>query len=153
MGDDLVIGWIPMILGASLCYDANKTNPLPTDPMHLGPLVAGAIILVLSAASETIRKTALGVVAVALTPFIAVQFLETELAIGVTLLVCGFLYIQLPWDLIPDSWPLIGRLDDLIFGWSFMVVGAAITYMHKPDTIQNMARIALDGVKNATMSN
>jgi uncharacterized membrane protein YkvA (DUF1232 family) len=150
--DDLVIGWLPMALGASLCYDANKTNPLPTDPMHVGPLVAGAIVLVLSAASETIRKTALGVVAIVLTPFISVQFLEIDLAIGVTLLVCGFLYIQLPWDLIPDSLPLIGRLDDMIFGWGFMVAGAAIVYLSKPDTIQNIIRIAADGVNNATMS-
>jgi len=148
--DDLVIGWGGMALGAFFCYEADKQDKLPRDAMHLGPLAAGAAVLLLSAIWKGFRETALGLISMVLTPFIASMFLETNLAIAVSLLVCGFIYIQLPWDLIPDRWPVIGRLDDMIFGWGFMIAGATILYMTQdPAAIQAMMHHVVQGIKQA----
>lgn len=152
--DDFLIGICPIAFGFFCCYEANKKEPLPTDPMHTVPLAVGAIVLLLSAVSKSFRETALGVIAMILTPILALDFLpQKELAVGVTLLVWGFLYIQLPWDLIPDKIPLIGRLDDMVFGWGFIIAGAAILWINKPEELGNIiSNAAAEGVKGETVS-
>jgi len=144
--DDILIGWLPMALGAFLCYEADKTHPLPRDTLHLAPLGIGGAVLILSAISDQFRDTVLGVVALCLTPLVAVEFLpEFEMAVGVTLFIWGMIYLQLPYDLIPDKWPYIGRLDDAIFGWGFMLAGITILALNTvtdPASLPRMVRCA-----------
>merc|ERR1712151_823888 len=113
-------------------------------------LAVGAIVLLLSTISTSFKNTMLGLVTMFLTPFICVTYLEANVAIGVTLVVWGFIYLQLPWDLIPDSLPFIGKLDDLIFGWCFMLVGIAILSGNRPEDVRTMVQNAFDGVYTLT---
>jgi hypothetical protein len=62
--------------------------------MHLGPLAVCAFVLFLSAVSRSFRERALGEVASVLTPFIAIAFLHPMVAVGVTLLIWSFIYMQ-----------------------------------------------------------
>lgn len=141
--DDLIIGYGSMAFGAFCCYEADIANPIPRDAMHLGPLAVGAFFLLLSAISTSFKKTALGVMTMLLTPLVCFQYLEANVATGVILVVWGFIYLQLPWDLIPDSLPFIGKLDDIIFGWCFMLVGITILSMNRPESVHAMLHNAV----------
>lgn len=151
--DDLAFGWVPLFLGVYFCFEADKKFPLPRDPQALAPLAIGMVTLLLCALSEKIRGTLLGVAGIILTPFISIQLLdELNLAVGVTLFVWGFIYLQLPYDLIPDSCPCIGKLDDMIFGWGFMLAGAAVMVVHNPAILKDALEkgtMLFEGAKQA----
>lgn len=67
------------------------------------------------AASDTLKHQMLTMLALAGNFFLWNLILPSrEWILGATLLVSGLLYLALPYDLIPDSVPLIGRLDNYI---------------------------------------
>jgi len=92
--DDLVFGWGSMAVGTFFCYEADQQVKMPRDAMHLGPLAVCALVLFLSTVSKSFKQRALGKVTSVLTPFIAIAFLHPMVAVGVTLLMWGFIYMQ-----------------------------------------------------------
>jgi len=141
--DDLVLGLGPMALGAFLSYEADKTHPLPRDLLHLAPLGIVGVVFVLSAVWKNFRETVLGLIVLVLTPFVALEFLpEFKTAVGVTLFIWGVIYLKLPFDLIPDSWGVIGLVDDAIFGWGFMLAGIGILAFNTVSDPASLSRFA-----------
>jgi len=51
-----------------------------------------------------------------------------EWTAGVCLITCGVIYCMSPVNWIPNCVPILGKLDDLVFGWGSMVVGAFFCY-------------------------
>ena len=49
--------------------------------------------------------------------------------VGLALLSWGFSYTKLPWDLIPDWIPIIGTLDDALFGNVTMLIGVCMSLL------------------------
>jgi len=61
-------------------------------------------------------------------PFILPRMLPRLMATGTTMVISGFVYCQLPVDLIPDVIPGVGKLDDTV-AVVVMVLGMFITFI------------------------
>lgn len=132
--DDLVIGGGCMALGAYLMYEAHKVLPFPLSQKLIPPAIVSLLIVLVAYIYEDIRKTLIGILAMVAVPCAAFPACsDAKLALGISLIGCGFLYTMLEIDLIPDEIPIIGKFDDIILGIVPIVVGIVIVVLAVKD--------------------
>jgi uncharacterized membrane protein YkvA (DUF1232 family) len=131
--DDLVIGVGGMALGAWFIYEAHKVMPFPFSEKLVPPGIVSLLIVLVAIMYKDIRNTLIGIVALVAVPCAVFTTFSGQLAVGMSFLACGFIYIMLEIDIIPDVIPVIGKLDDLILGVLPMLVGLALVALSAKD--------------------
>jgi|Transcript_82139 uncharacterized membrane protein YkvA (DUF1232 family) len=77
---------------------------------------------------QLVGEQVLTVLAMALCYFFYLAMVPAVWVWGATIFTIGILYLLLPFDVFPDHWFLIGKLDDLIIGGGCMALGAYFLY-------------------------
>ena len=80
-------------------------------PVMLFALLLGMPLFFLTNGSEIVAALGVG---------------NTLTLVGLAILSWGLAYNRLPWDIIPDWIPIIGTLDDALFGNVTMLIGVVL---------------------------
>merc|ERR1711924_417487 len=127
--DDFIIGFGGMGFGGYLLYLADKQDPIKWTTQMIPPAIVTLLIILVAWMFKDIRKTLVGIFAMVGVPCAVFSTYTGHFALGLTALSCGFLYLLLEIDLIPDEIPIIGYFDDIIIGFGGIVVGCVFIYL------------------------